>query len=82
MWLRQSTREKHRENSLCENAQLQRKFKQRPGSAGVLVRSCVCLSKAEAFCNGKQGINNPNGMREMVNATKVNRFMGLFILPR
>lgn len=68
------------ENPPVENAQLQRK--QRPGSAEVFVRSCVCLSEAEAFCNRKQGINNPNGMREMVNATKVNGFMGLFILPR
>lgn len=37
---------------------------------------CVCVWEGEALCNGKQGINNPNRMREMVNTTKSKRVHG------
>lgn len=47
-------------------------------------RLCVCVyeherereREEEALCNGKQGINNPNQMREMVNTTKSKRVHG------
>lgn len=49
---------------------------------GVLRVGSSGRMSERSFCNGKQGINNPNRMREMVNTTKVNVFLGLFILPR
>lgn len=38
------------------------------------------MSEADAFCNGKQRINNPNMMRDMVNRTKLKGFMGSFFV--
>lgn len=45
------------------------------------VSSGMCASKADAFCNGKQGINNPDMTWEMVNGTKRIRVHGSIHSP-
>lgn len=70
---------KGREQAPCETAQFQKmvSISNKDQRAPWRLLVCVC---AEAFCNGKQGINNPNMMREMVSRTKLKGFTGPFTL--